>query len=559
MINKQSDAPMTGQRHIVVVWLFALSLTFTLWAAINHNLEAERINALESGHRDAMNFAQVFEEHMERTLLSVDSALLFVKHQYAQVGARTDIPAYVREGLIVIDRLHQIGVIDEKGIYSLSNLQPHKRVDLSDRAHFLAHLERDTGDYFLSVPMLGRATGKWSLQMTRRINKPDGSFGGVVVASVDPYYFTNFYGELHLESRSSITLVGEDGVIRASREGGEAMIGQSIAGSALHQALLSDRSGFLETSTAGGDGKVLFAFRRSNSAPLFVVVGRNLDDVMAGFLVLERRLLQSGAAMTVLILLAAAMSSIFLVRQRMTMMALAENRQRAEAADRAKSKFLSVISHELRTPLNGIIGYAEFLHGDVGDSTQRQFAKVILDSGHALLSLLNSLLSFVDVDRKDLKTNNTLEDPYDIAREVCAMHLEFARDKSIDLVCRDAPGGHREILCDRPKVTEILTSLVHNAVKFTSAGTVSLSVTYSPGYCVFEVADSGPGIDPAMHEVIFEGFQVVGSVETRSQGGLGIGLALARELARLIGGALTLKASDGNGSVFSLSIPFNDT
>jgi signal transduction histidine kinase len=559
MKSDYTSALIEGRRPVAIAWAFAIALTAVLWLAINHNLDAERVKAMESGRREAMNFARVFEEHIERTLLSVDSALLFVKHQYDQFGDRTDLSAYVRKGLIVSDRVHQIGVIDATGTYHLSNLVPHRRVDLSDRAHFLVHRERDSGNFFLSKPVLGRATGKWSLQMTRRINKPDGDFGGVVVASIDPYYFTNFYGELHLGSRSSIKLVGADGVIRALREGTHVTIGQNIAGTALHNALLSKQAGYFDKPATRDDGPKLYAFRQLPNAPIYVVVGRSVEEVMMEFSVLESRLLQYGAAMTLMIFLAAVMSSIFIARQRENMTLLAQSRHRAEAADRAKSKFLSVISHELRTPLNGIIGYAAFLHENAPDSTQRAFAKTILTSGKELLSIFNSILSFVSAGDEDQSLNKTLEDPVAIAREVCAQHLDSAVAKGIALVSPGPQAGNRQILCDRPKVVQILSNLVHNAVKFTHVGQVTVSVSYTFDDCIFEVGDSGPGIDVSHHEAIFEYFREPECVETRQADGLGLGLALARELARLIEGKVSLKSSDERGSVFSLSIPLKRT
>lgn len=558
MIKDYANGLLEGRRALIVVWLFALLLTIGLWMAIDHNLDAEHVKAMESGQREAMNFARVFEEHIERTLLSVDSALLFVKHQYDQIGDRMDIPTYVRKGLIVSDRVHQIGVIDETGTYHLSNLVPHTRVDLSDREHFSVHRERDSGSYFLSKPVLGRATGKWSLQMTRRINKPDGRFGGVVVASIDPYYFTNFYGELHLGPRSSVKLVGEDGVVRALREGTQATIGQNIGGSALHEALKAQRSGFFSRPASPDGEPRLYAFRRLANAPIYVVVGRSINEVMVEYLVLQRRLLQYGAAMTVMIFLAAVMSSAFILRQRKSMRLLAESSHLAEAADRAKSKFLSVISHELRTPLNGIIGYAAFLHENAPDSTQREFAKTILNSGKELLSIFNSILSFVSAGEGNASLNMTIEDPVDIAHEVCALHLDAAVAKGVDLVCKGSHEGKRQILCDRAKVVQILNNLTHNAVKFTERGSICISVTYTQDSCIFEVEDSGSGIHPSMHEAIFEHFRELECVETRSHDGLGLGLALARELARLIGGEVLLKSSDAQGSVFSLSIPLNE-
>ena len=100
--------------------------------------------------------------------MSLFQALLSLKFQYERYGEKVNIAEYVREGMIISSIFNQLGVIDEHGIYVLSNLPDHKRVDLSDREHFRVYTEKDTNTLFISKPILGRASGKWSIQMTRR-------------------------------------------------------------------------------------------------------------------------------------------------------------------------------------------------------------------------------------------------------------------------------------------------------------------------------------------------------------------------------------------------------
>ena len=172
-----------------VLGLFALILVGLVWTTVGLQVRSEKEQVLRDAYRDSANLVRVFEEHTVRTMKNVDQAVLFVKYQYERNAGRVDIADAMRQGMINGRIFNQIGVIDEHGIYILSNLPDFKRVDLSDREHFKVHVADDSRQLFISKPVLGRASGKWSLQMTRRINKPDGSFGGVVVVSVDPFYF----------------------------------------------------------------------------------------------------------------------------------------------------------------------------------------------------------------------------------------------------------------------------------------------------------------------------------------------------------------------------------
>ncbi|MBV5298248.1 MAG: hypothetical protein JZU64_08965 [Rhodoferax sp.] len=128
------------------------------------------------------------------------------------MGNQLDLTALTEKGVIDADIFPQVGIIDAQGIYVLANLPVTGKLDLSDRENFKVHLAANTGQLFVSKPVLGRASGKWSIQLTQRINRADAAFAGVVVVSVDPGYFTRFYSELQLGSQGVVALYGMDGI-----------------------------------------------------------------------------------------------------------------------------------------------------------------------------------------------------------------------------------------------------------------------------------------------------------------------------------------------------------
>ena len=257
-----------------LILVFGLSLLCLIWSGVYYQIDNERQAELRSAIRDTANMARAFEEHTLRTINSADQAALFLKYQYEQAGRNIDIPRYVREGRFANLPFVLLGVIDEHGQFAVSNQVPFVPSNLKDREHFRAHLGADKENLFISKPVLGRSSGKWSIQMTRRANKPDGSLAGVVVVSVDPFYFTEFYSQVDMGKNSNVTLVGLDGIVRARQSGENSAVGQDLNGGMLMAEIVTGNRAGNYTEISSVDGvKRIHSFRVMNNYPLAVVVG----------------------------------------------------------------------------------------------------------------------------------------------------------------------------------------------------------------------------------------------------------------------------------------------
>lgn len=391
------------------------------------------------------------------------------------------------------------------------------------------------------------------VQLTRRINRPDGSFGGVAVISIDPFYFISFYNEVDIGKRGVVTLAGLDGVVRARRAGESTVIGQDLSQGPLFRGLAESPTGYY-SATSVVDGVVRsVSYRKVRDLPLAVLVGVDREEALAGWRSRRGSYLAFAGGMSVVIVAFSALAIGLLQRQRRISARLHDLKTRAESANRLKTEFLAAVSHELRTPLNGVIAYAELLSETQESEDNRGFAKVIVENSQHLLALLNSILDMARVEAGEMRLRSADVELRSVVEDVCSTFRPIAQGKGGELVCsaRETVTLH----CDRTRVTQVLNNLVHNALKFTDHGRVSVEAGREGDDCVFEVSDTGCGIDSSQHELIFERFRQADSFETRQHGGAGLGLALCRELAELMGGGITVRSTPGEGSVFRFWIP----
>jgi PAS domain S-box-containing protein len=244
------------------------------------------------------------------------------------------------------------------------------------------------------------------------------------------------------------------------------------------------------------------------------------------------------------------------VQQRTVDLVLARNA--AEAANLAKSVFLSSMSHEFRTPLNAILGFSGILRKDPKlTQGQRDNLEIINRSGENLLTLINDVLEMAKIEAGRVQVENIPFDFADLVRDVTDMMHVRAREKGLRLLIDQSSEFPRYIKGDEARLRQVLINLVGNAVKFTTQGGVTLRLGMSsdaqPSRLLIEVEDSGIGIDPADLQKIFEPFVQLEHAAT--QQGTGLGLTITRQFVHLLGGTISVESTPGVGSIFRAELP----
>jgi diguanylate cyclase (GGDEF)-like protein len=263
----------------ILIGLFSMGVIW-LGAWYIANEDAKRTES--TAYQDTANLARAFEEHIIRLIQAHDQILLFARTSYAKNPDNFDLGQWSRDQHFATDVTLQIATTDKDGILTGSNLgMPAARTDLSDREHFRVHADSDRDELFISKPTLGRVSGKWSIQLSRRVTATDGSFGGVVIISIDPSYLASFYESIDVNKNGMVFLVGLDGIVRARLASGNQTVGQSLKNSTLFNRLAQAPSGsFLAGGQMDGISR-LSSYRQIRGYPLVVVVGFSRAEVFA--------------------------------------------------------------------------------------------------------------------------------------------------------------------------------------------------------------------------------------------------------------------------------------
>lgn len=561
----------TARRYSLMSGVFSAVVLLGTWATIAGLLHWQWKETLASEMRHNTNTAVALQEHTLRVLDTVNHALHRVQEaaQDGRLHGKTLVNIANESGMQP-DILTQLSFVGADGRFRGSNLDPDgsrsKHINLMDREHIQVHLlpvetppdpsSMLQGGLFISKPLRGKVSGAWTIQLSRRLEAKDGRTLGVAVASINPLHFSDVYSSVNLGEDGAAALAGLDGVIRVRVQDGAGTDAGARLADALTQALRERSSGSIR-SQSSDDVQRIFGFSRVGQYPLVVVSGTSETQAFAAWrttrntVVLLTALLSAAVTAFVVLFLGSVR------RLALSHAALTHSEAEAQRANQAKSEFLAAMSHELRTPLTSIRGFAELMEMRSKDPLIQEQSALIRQGAEHLNALLTEILDLARIESGAMPTHPEPLALRELVHDVAELFRVSAVAKSLALTTTTAPAAPSTLVTDRLKLKQILNNLLSNAIKFTAAGSVGLAVEPSldGSHILFHITDTGPGIDPALHQRIFEKFSQGSARVSYEHGGTGLGLSLSRALAELLGGTLTVQSRVGEGATFTLSLP----
>ncbi|QLA16098.1 PAS domain S-box protein [Desulfolutivibrio sulfoxidireducens] len=303
---------------------------------------------------------------------------------------------------------------------------------------------------------------------------------------------------------------------------------------------------YYQTLSQGGQTQVEYQLKRKDGTPLWAIIsGKALDptDLNKGVIWVMDDLTQRKALE----------------------IQLKSSKELAEAANQAKSEFLANMSHEIRTPLNGIMGMLQLMQDTSLDDEQGQFLGLALESSKRLTRLLSDILDISRVEAGKLQMQIEAFAFDALVQQLAALHEPVSLQTGVGFQVALYPGLPRSVLGDSVRLQQVLTNLIGNAFKFTTAGSIALEMSPLPSrrpgeaHVLFTVADTGCGMDENILDKLFEPFVQASQGYTRRHQGAGLGLSIVKRIVQLMGGTISVESELGAGTTFFVALPFKFT
>jgi signal transduction histidine kinase/CheY-like chemotaxis protein len=567
----------------------------------NEFADLRQINLPLAEHAHQIFFgADLLASSIENRVLEAD---VQTPAAFRQHGATREMHQALNEAMILTADLESLSLVDADGrILNTSRGWPVPDGNVADRDYFIALRNQPGTPLAISAPLKNRLTGQETIVLARRVSAPDGTFLGVVAASIATSRFTRLFSAVLHGGGDSLALTRRDGALlvrEPAAEGAARMPDELIRFT--KAALARSEEGTLRSVSSGPGGMPeLVALQAVRGYPLAIQATMLESTVLQEWWQLAWLIMLStlGAVVLVLALVYALLRQWRLQLQVLETTKLrqlnqelqhtATERERAEEALRrmneelearvaqrthqllaakdeaeranlAKSEFLSRMSHELRTPMNAVLGFAQLLELDRNHpltQNQRDFVQHIRHAGNHLLELINDVLDLARVESGKLSINLEPVRLSDVIQECLALVRDSARARGIRV---EPPVGDCAVAvrADRIRVKQVVLNLLANAVKYNRGqGSVTLTCASDGKSMRLSVKDTGAGLAPEQLARLFVPFDRL-DADKVSVEGTGIGLALSKHLTHLMGGEIGVQSTPGTGSTFWIDLPLD--
>jgi len=552
---------------VLLIAATGILLSALVWAFFLVQIRHERDEALRAQARHNANLAVIFAEQAMATVEDVDGLLLDMRRAFHDKGRALrlgDIPMPMN---LTAKALVYRAILDENGKIAVGQPLPES-ARLVEREYFKAQRPDGVDKLVVGTAVVGWTTGRQTVHISRRINKPDGSFGGVAVVGLDPTIFTELYQKVDMGDNGHVAFVGFDGQLRARRLRSSVSFGSDASGNSNLQKILLERErtpsgSVLVQSEVDGVAR-LISFQVIPSLAMVVVVGTASEEALAASGERAQRYTSIATGATALFLmLAAALSAVFIrqgrhARQMEELNQGLEQRIGARTLDLQEANqrleaFSYSVSHDLRGPLTTIDGFSALLQRrKTLQADESSLALVTrIRSGVAQMTLLvDGLLSLATISR-----GQVVREPVNLSILAKALLKQLAQadaQREVEVIVQDGMVAQ----ADSRLMNSVLGNLIGNAWKF-SAGTPSPRIEIgsqigSDGATVFFVRDNGAGFDMAAAGKLFQVFE---RLHASSQfEGTGIGLATVKQIVEMHRGTVWAESAPGAGASFYFTI-----